>query len=102
MIARSEYAFGTLFQGTIANILKTRLHYGHPDFVDTFWVLNNGGMSKASPNINLSEDAFLGYNNVFDGDKVRRRPLVVPQRRSFPRVACVTIDTRVTPPATQM
>ena len=57
VMANTEYAFGTIFQHTLANDLGVRLHYGHPDFVDTFWVLNNGGMSKASPDINLSEDA---------------------------------------------
>ena len=72
----TEYAFGTIFQQTIANRLGVRLHYGHPDFVDTFWVLNNGGMSKASPDINLSEDAFLGYNNVFDGEKNTHVPYI--------------------------
>ena len=68
--AGAEYAFGTIFQSSIANVLATRLHYGHPDFVDAFWILTSGGMSKASPNINLSEDAFLGYNNLVDGNRM--------------------------------
>ena len=25
--------------------MGTRMHYGHPDFVDGFWARNRGGMS---------------------------------------------------------
>ena len=64
VMANAEYAFGTIFQSALANALDVRLHYGHPDFVDVSYVLTHGGMSKASPNINLSEDAFLGYANL--------------------------------------
>ena len=66
VMANAEYAFGTIFQSALANALGVRLHYGHPDFVDVAYVLTHGGMSKASPDINLSEDAFLGYVNMLN------------------------------------
>ena len=27
--------------------MGTRMHYGHPDFVDGFWARNRGGMSPS-------------------------------------------------------
>ena len=38
------------------------MHYGHPDFVDLFCARSRGGVSKATPHINLSEDIFAGLN----------------------------------------
>lgn len=61
-MSNAETTFGTIFQRTLANPLNARLHYGHPDFFDAFWVINRGMLSKASPNINLSEDVFAGFN----------------------------------------
>lgn len=62
VMATSENTFGTIFQRVLGDPLKVRMHYGHPDFFDSFWILNRGGPSKASPDINLSEDVFAGYN----------------------------------------
>ena len=59
--AVAEWSFGTIIQRTQA-ALGVRMHYGHPDFVDLFWARSRGGMSKASPHINLSEDIFAGLN----------------------------------------
>mmetsp|Transcript_34294 Transcript_34294/g.67520 ORF Transcript_34294/g.67520 Transcript_34294/m.67520 type:complete len:1579 (+) Transcript_34294:43-4779(+) len=61
-MASSEQAFGSIFQRVLNDPLGVRMHYGHPDFFDTFFVLNRGGLSKASARINLSEDIFAGYN----------------------------------------
>jgi len=61
-MASAEFVFGTLFQRVLTDPLDVRMHYGHPDFFDAFWVLSRGTLSKASPNINLSEDIFAGYN----------------------------------------
>lgn len=69
-MASAEATFGTIFQRVLASPLGVRMHYGHPDFFDTFWVLNRGGLSKASPNINLSEDVFAGCNAWQRGEKV--------------------------------
>mmetsp|Transcript_57963 Transcript_57963/g.180146 ORF Transcript_57963/g.180146 Transcript_57963/m.180146 type:complete len:1155 (+) Transcript_57963:268-3732(+) len=59
--AAAEWTFGTIYQRFLSGI-GTRMHYGHPDFVDCFWARNRGGMSKSSPVVNLSEDIFAGYN----------------------------------------
>ncbi|CAJ1407050.1 unnamed protein product [Effrenium voratum] len=59
--AAAEWTFGTIYQRFLSG-MGTRMHYGHPDFVDGFWARNRGGMSKASPVVNLSEDIFAGYN----------------------------------------
>lgn len=59
--AVAEWSFGTIIQRVQA-WLGVRMHYGHPDFVDLFWARSRGGMSKASPHINLSEDIFAGLN----------------------------------------
>jgi len=59
--ASAEWTFGTIYQRFLSG-MGTRMHYGHPDFVDGFWARNRGGMSKASPVVNLSEDIFAGYN----------------------------------------
>mmetsp|Transcript_38666 Transcript_38666/g.110298 ORF Transcript_38666/g.110298 Transcript_38666/m.110298 type:complete len:1371 (+) Transcript_38666:67-4179(+) len=68
--AAAEWTFGTVYQRFLSGI-GTRMHYGHPDFVDCFWARNRGGMSKSSPVVNLSEDIFAGYN-------VRSREEVLP------------------------
>jgi len=59
--ASAEWTFGTIYQRFLSG-MGTRMHYGHPDFVDGFWARNRGGMSKSSPVVNLSEDIFAGYN----------------------------------------
>lgn len=59
--AAAEWTFGTIYQRFLSG-MGTRMHYGHPDFVDGFWARNRGGMSKGSPVVNLSEDIFAGYN----------------------------------------
>jgi len=59
--AAAEWTFGTIYQRFLSG-MGMRMHYGHPDFVDGFWARNRGGMSKASPVVNLSEDIFAGYN----------------------------------------
>merc|ERR1719160_1850659 len=61
IMAAAEWSFGTICQRFLAG-LGARMHYGHPDFFDAFWVSNRGSMSKASPAINLSEDIFSGFN----------------------------------------
>eukprot|EP00931_Biecheleriopsis_adriatica_P082853 TRINITY_DN5633_c0_g1_i3.p1 TRINITY_DN5633_c0_g1~~TRINITY_DN5633_c0_g1_i3.p1 ORF type:complete len:2802 (+),score=428.80 TRINITY_DN5633_c0_g1_i3:55-8460(+) len=58
--ADAEWTFGTATQRFL-QFMGVRMHYGHPDFVDSFWAGNRGSVSKASP-INLSEDIFFGFN----------------------------------------
>ncbi|KAF0728206.1 hypothetical protein Ae201684_014031 [Aphanomyces euteiches] len=65
-----ELVFVTLTQRVMANPLQTRMHYGHPDVFDKVYIMTNGGVSKASKGINLSEDVFAGYNCALRGGKV--------------------------------
>ncbi|RHZ24364.1 hypothetical protein DYB37_002233 [Aphanomyces astaci] len=65
-----ELVFVSLTQRVMANPLQTRMHYGHPDVFDKLYIMTNGGVSKASKGINLSEDVFAGYNCALRGGKV--------------------------------
>ncbi|XP_043693355.1 callose synthase 3-like [Telopea speciosissima] len=56
--------FVTIVQRLLANPLKVRFHYGHPDIFDRLFHLTRGGVSKASKIINLSEDIFAGFNST--------------------------------------
>jgi hypothetical protein len=68
MNAVSEWSFGTITQ-RVAAWLGVRMHYGHPDFIDSYYARTRGSVSKASPHINLSEDIFLGFNVKNRGEK---------------------------------
>jgi callose synthase len=69
-MALQELSFVTLGQRVLANPLRIRQHYGHPDFFDKMFVMTEGGMSKASKGINLSEDVFAGFNATIRGHTV--------------------------------
>ncbi|XP_073110666.1 putative callose synthase 8 isoform X2 [Elaeis guineensis] len=59
-----EASFVTIGQRFLANPLRVRFHYGHPDVFDRVFHITRGGISKASKTINLSEDIFAGYNST--------------------------------------
>jgi callose synthase len=59
-----ERSFVTLGQRVLAKPLKVRMHYGHPDVFDRLFHITRGGISKASRQINLSEDIFAGFNST--------------------------------------
>ncbi|XP_074319213.1 putative callose synthase 8 isoform X1 [Silene latifolia] len=59
-----ETSFVTIGQRILANPLRVRFHYGHPDLFDRVFHITRGGISKASKTINLSEDVFAGFNCV--------------------------------------
>ncbi|RYR49519.1 hypothetical protein Ahy_A07g036037 isoform A [Arachis hypogaea] len=59
-MSNQENSFVTIGQRLLANPLKVRFHYGHPDVFDRLFHLTRGGISKASKVINLSEDIFAG------------------------------------------
>ncbi|KAL7129205.1 hypothetical protein ABFS83_13G048900 [Erythranthe nasuta] len=63
-MSNQETSFVTIGQRILANPLRVRFHYGHPDIFDRIFHLTRGGMSKASKTINLSEDIFSGYNST--------------------------------------
>ncbi|XP_042060126.1 callose synthase 7-like [Salvia splendens] len=63
-MSNQETSFVTIGQRILANPLRVRFHYGHPDIFDRIFHLTRGGLSKASKTINLSEDIFSGYNST--------------------------------------
>ncbi|KAJ6792389.1 callose synthase 12-like [Iris pallida] len=69
-MSAQETSFVTLGQRVLANPLKVRMHYGHPDVFDRLWFLSRGGVSKASRVINISEDIFAGFNCTLRGGNV--------------------------------
>lgn len=69
-MSAQEMSFVTLGQRVLANPLKIRMHYGHPDVFDRFWFLTRGGISKASKVINISEDIFAGFNCTLRGGNI--------------------------------
>ncbi|XP_057515200.1 callose synthase 3-like [Amaranthus tricolor] len=69
-MSNQETSFVTIGQRLLANPLKVRFHYGHPDVFDRLFHLTRGGVSKASKVINLSEDIFAGFNSTLRGGNV--------------------------------
>nr|GME16220.1 callose synthase 2-like [Ipomoea batatas] len=69
-MSNQETSFVTIGQRLLANPLKVRFHYGHPDVFDRLFHLTRGGVSKASSVINLSEDIFAGFNSTLRGGNV--------------------------------
>ncbi|XP_020584055.1 callose synthase 3 [Phalaenopsis equestris] len=63
-MSNQETSFVTIGQRLLANPLRVRFHYGHPDVFDRLFHLTRGGVSKASKIINLSEDIFAGFNST--------------------------------------
>ncbi|KAM5582414.1 callose synthase 3 [Rosa sericea] len=63
-MSNQENSFVTIGQRLLANPLRVRFHYGHPDVFDRLFHLSRGGVSKASKVINLSEDIFAGFNST--------------------------------------
>ncbi|KAK8913562.1 putative callose synthase 8 [Platanthera zijinensis] len=59
-----ETSFVTIGQRFLADPLRVRFHYGHPDIFDRIFHITQGGISKASKTINLSEDVFAGFNSI--------------------------------------
>jgi hypothetical protein len=68
--ASNEFVFGTSLQRFLTYPLSVRFHYGHPDTWDKQWAITNGGVSKASRTLHLSEDIFAGFNCVMRGGGV--------------------------------
>ncbi|XP_050252355.1 callose synthase 1-like isoform X2 [Quercus robur] len=63
-MSTQENCLETIGQRLLANLLKVRFHYGHPDVFDRLFHLTRGGVSKASKVINLTEDIFAGYSTT--------------------------------------
>ena len=69
--ALNEHVFGTIIQRQLQKTLDARLHYGHPDIFDFGFVLTQGGTSKMSKSVNVSEDIFGGINVFRRGGKIQ-------------------------------
>ncbi|XP_057461872.1 callose synthase 7-like isoform X2 [Actinidia eriantha] len=69
-MSNQETSFVTIGQRILANPLRVRFHYGHPDIFDRLFHITRGGISKASKIINLSEDIFSGFNSTLRGGYV--------------------------------
>ena len=69
-MALQEKYFCSFVQRVLDEPLDMRLHYGHPDLLDKVHFLTRGGVSKASKEINLSEDVFAGYKTALAGGSV--------------------------------
>jgi hypothetical protein len=65
--ASAELAFGTMLQRTY-NVLGARMHYGHPDIMNKLYMIQQGGVSKATKTLNLSEDIFAGMDFTLRGN----------------------------------
>nr|GEW30577.1 callose synthase 9 [Tanacetum cinerariifolium] len=59
-MSKHETSLVTIAQRVLANPLKVRMHYGHPDVFDRVFHITRGGISKASRGINISEDIYAG------------------------------------------
>ncbi|KAD3069004.1 hypothetical protein E3N88_36884 [Mikania micrantha] len=63
-MSNQETSFVTIGQRLLANPLKVRFHYGHPDVFERLFHLTRGGISKASKIVNLSFNSTLRGGNV--------------------------------------
>ncbi|ODV76843.1 glycosyltransferase family 48 protein [Suhomyces tanzawaensis NRRL Y-17324] len=68
--AGKEQTFGTLFSRTMAE-LGGKLHYGHPDFLNSIFMTTRGGISKAQKGLHLNEDIYAGMTVICRGGRIK-------------------------------
>ncbi|ODV58564.1 1,3-beta-glucan synthase [Ascoidea rubescens DSM 1968] len=68
--AGKEQTFGTLFHRVLAQI-GGKLHYGHPDFLNSTFMCTRGGVSKAQKGLHLNEDIYAGMNAMLRGGRIK-------------------------------
>ncbi|KAK6457483.1 1,3-beta-glucan synthase component-domain-containing protein [Scheffersomyces xylosifermentans] len=68
--AGKEQTFGTLFSRTLAEI-GGKLHYGHPDFLNSVFMTTRGGLSKAQKGLHLNEDIYAGMTACCRGGRIK-------------------------------
>ncbi|EGV59997.1 1,3-beta-glucan synthase component Fks3 [Yamadazyma tenuis] len=68
--AAKEQTFGTLFARTLAEI-GSKLHYGHPDFLNGIFMTTRGGISKAQKGLHLNEDIYAGMMATCRGGRIK-------------------------------
>mmetsp|Transcript_21066 Transcript_21066/g.51707 ORF Transcript_21066/g.51707 Transcript_21066/m.51707 type:complete len:1563 (-) Transcript_21066:460-5148(-) len=71
LAAEGEFVFGTVTQRMLTQVLACRMHYGHPDIMDKLQMLTQGGISKATRGLNLSEDIFAGMDLTLRGGEIK-------------------------------
>ena len=71
--AIAEQVFGGITQRTMTAPLRSRYHYGHPDMLDKLAMMAQGGISKATRTLNLSEDIYAGMDAQLRGREVKYR-----------------------------
>ena len=94
--ALNEFVFGTIVQRQMAVLLNARLHYGHPDCFNFASVLTQGGTSKISKLINVSEDIFGGINVFMRGGAIHYVDYIqVEKGRDVQFVAALAFEGKV-------
>ncbi|CAK9438724.1 uncharacterized protein LODBEIA_P29480 [Lodderomyces beijingensis] len=68
--AGKEQTFGTLFARTMGEI-GSKLHYGHPDFLNGVFMTTRGGISKAQKGLHLNEDIYAGITATCRGGRIK-------------------------------
>lgn len=68
--AGKEKVFGTFFARTLGYI-NSKLHYGHPDFINSIYVTTRGGVSKTQRGLHLNEDIYVGMNILMRGGRIK-------------------------------
>lgn len=68
--AGKEQTFGTLYARTLAQV-GGKLHYGHPDFLNSIFMNTRGGVSKAQRGLHLNEDIYAGMNALMRGGRIK-------------------------------
>ncbi|KAJ3085337.1 1,3-beta-D-glucan synthase, partial [Quaeritorhiza haematococci] len=68
--AGKEYTFGTIAQRVTAK-LGGRLHYGHPDFLNTIFMTTRGGVSKGQKGLHVNEDIYAGMMALQRGGRIK-------------------------------
>ncbi|KAG2731874.1 hypothetical protein G9P44_005461 [Scheffersomyces stipitis] len=68
--AGKEQTFGTLFSRTLAEI-GGKLHYGHPDFLNSIFMTTRSGISKAQKGLHLNEDIYAGMTASSRGGRIK-------------------------------
>lgn len=68
--AGKEQVFGTFFSRTMG-YTNSKLHYGHPDFINSVYMTTRGGVSKTQRGLHLNEDIYVGMNMIMRGARIK-------------------------------
>lgn len=53
------------------SFLIVKLHYGHPDFLNSIFMTTRGGVSKGQKGLHLNEDIYAGMNAFKRGGRIK-------------------------------